>query len=85
VSRADRKAKREARRAARRRPAPHWHIHVKTTDGQFYMMKEPFDSLAKAKYAAKGYEGSNRPPWLAELRIYRVAAGERCAECEERN
>jgi hypothetical protein len=59
----------------------HWHLHVKTTDGKFYVRKPAFTSLRKAKKAAIKY-GKARPDWLAEVRVYRVEAGEACEHCE---
>ena len=64
--------------------APHWHIHIKTKEGGFYIHRRPFASLDDAKGKAKQYEDCP-PPWLDELRIYRVEAGSACETCEEKS
>jgi hypothetical protein len=62
----------------------HWHIHIKTKEGGFYIHRRPFTSLEDAKAKAQKYE-IHPPPWLDELRIYRVEANTACETCEEKH
>lgn len=57
----------------------HWHLHLKTTNGNFYVRKRAFTSLRKAKQMAKQYAKAS-PEWLEEVRIYR--ANTNCSHCD---
>jgi hypothetical protein len=59
----------------------HWHLHIKTRDGKFYVRKHPFFKLRKAKKAALKYAEA-RPDWLEEVRLYRVEASSHDKPCE---